>query len=260
MLDAYKQADRRLILLDYDGTLTPLVHLPHRAAPTHTVLQTLSALQDQSANVVVVFSGRRRDNMQEWFEDSGCCLVAEHGAWLRGGVDAPWRLTLPELKNDWKATIRPILERMVEQTPGSLLEEKEFSIVWHYRLADPEFALWQARELSSQLQGMLAGTGLQVQSRHKGVEVKWAEVDKAIAAHYFLDTVQPLDFVLAIGDDRMDEELYSVVPPDQWTVKVGTAPSVAQFALAGPADVLELLQELTSLGNNCSRLADRINR
>ena len=246
LVDAYMQAKRRLIMLDYDGTLTPLVSLPHRAVPSDEVLLTLRALQAQPGNVVVVFSGRRRDNMQDWFQDSGCFLVAEHGAWLWDRDELTWRLTLPELKDDWKATVRPILEYIVGQTPGSTLEEKEFSLVWNYRLADPEFGLWQARELCSQLQGMLAGTGLQVQSNHKDVEVKWTEVNKGITAHYFLDTLQPLDFVLAVGDDRMDEDLYTAVPQDQWAIKVGTAPSTAPFALANPGAVLELLQQLAA--------------
>ncbi len=245
LLDAYAQADRRLILLDYDGTLTPLVQLPHRATPSAEILMTLRTLRNGAADIVAVFSGRKRENMEAWFKDSGCFLVAEHGAWLRQGPESPWHLTLPELKNDWKTTIRPILEHLVEQTPGSLLEEKEFSLVWHYRLADPEFGLWQAREICSQLQGMLSGSGLQVNSSNKDVEVKWAEVHKGVAAMHILDTLQPGDFVLAIGADRSDEELYAAIPQDQWTIKVGTGPSSAQYAFSTPADVIQLLNELS---------------
>jgi trehalose 6-phosphate synthase/phosphatase len=253
LVDAYKLARRRLIMLDYDGTLTPLVPLPHRAVPSDDILLTLRTLQARPGNVVVVCSGRRRDNMQDWFQDSGCFLVAEYGAWLWDAEEQGWRLTLPELNNDWKATIRPLLEQLVGQTPGSILEEKEFSLVWHYRLADPEFALWQARELCTQLQGMLAGTGLQVQNSHKDVEVKWAEVNKAIPAHYLLDALQPLDFVMAIGDDRMDEDLYSAVPKDQWAIKVGTAPSSAPYTLSTPTDVLALLHQLATEETICSK-------
>jgi trehalose 6-phosphate synthase/phosphatase len=128
----------------------------------------------------------------------------EHGAWLN--TDGTWGLA-HELSGDWKETIRPILERVVEQTPGSILEEKDDSLVWHYRMTDPEFGLWQARELCSQLQGMLAGSELQVQSGNKVVEVKWSTIHKGVAASQIIERAQPVDFILALGDDHTDEDM-----------------------------------------------------
>lgn len=244
LLVAYMQAKRRVLLLDYDGSLIPLVKLPHRALPTPQVLDILRHLQRDRRNVVAVISGRDRITLQNWLGSSGCMLVAEHGAWMCEGEGEGWRTMLPEFKDDWKSTIRPILAHVVEQTPGSLLEEKDFSLVWHYRMADPEFGLWQARELYSQLQGMLAGTGLQVQNGDKVVEVKWAEIHKGVAATQIIEGAQPVDFILAVGDDRTDEDLFAAVPQEQWTIKVGTGFSVARFSLSTPADVLQLLTDL----------------
>ncbi len=171
-------------------------------------------------------------------------LVAEHGAWFREGTGGAWRTIRSELNDDWKATIRPLLEHVVEQTPGSSLEEKDFSMVWHYRMADPEFGLWQARELYSQLQGMLASTGLQVQNGNKIVEVKWADVHAGKAASHLLERVPQSDFILAIGDDRTDEDVFVAIPPEQWSIKVGTGFSAARFSLSTPAEVLDLLLDL----------------
>jgi trehalose 6-phosphate synthase/phosphatase len=246
LLHAYTQATRRVLLLDYDGTLMPLMELRHRAVPTPQVLAILHTLQEDARNLVAVISGRDRDTLERWLGDFGLTLVAEHGAWLRGPTEEAWTPTVSDLKNDWKSTIRPILDHVVEQTPGSILEVKDFSLVWHYRMADPEFGLWQARELSSQLQGMLAGTGLQVQSGNKIVEVKWAEVHKGLAASQILESGQPADFILAIGDDRTDEDVFSAVPQDQWTIKVGTGDSSARFSLSTPAEVIQLLTELAN--------------
>ncbi len=125
----------------------------------------------------------------------------------------------------------------MEQTPGSVVEEKDYSLVWHYRLADPEFGLWQARELSAQLQGLLAGSDLQVQSGDKVVEVKSSNVHKGMAAAHIIEQAQPVDFILAIGDDNTDEDLFATVPAEQWTVKVGMGVSLARFSLATPTDV-----------------------
>lgn len=244
LLAAYANAERRVILLDYDGTLTPLVQMRYRAIPTPQTLSILQSLQADCRNVIAVISGRDRIILEEWLGACSCTLVAEHGAWLRDGTGGEWQTIIPELKEEWKSSIRPILEHVVQQTPGSLLEEKDFSLVWHYRMADPEFGLWQARELYSQLQGMLAGTGLQVQSGNKVVEVKWVEVNKGVAAHQIIDRAQPVDFILAIGDDRTDEDLFGAVPADQWTIKVGTGLSSARFSLSTPTDVMQLLSDL----------------
>jgi trehalose 6-phosphate synthase/phosphatase len=233
-----------VLLFDYDGTLTPLVQMRQRAFPTLQLLAVLRALQNDPRNQVAILSGRDRLTLEQWLGDCGCILVAEHGSWLREGSGGPWRTMHPELKNDWKSTIRPILEHVVEQTPGSSLEDKEFSMVWHYRMADPEFGLWQARELCSQLQGMLAGTGLQVQHGNKIIEVKWADVHKGKAASHLLDRAPHADFVLAIGDDRTDEDLFAAIAPEQWTIKVGTGFSAARFSLSTPAEVMDLLLDL----------------
>jgi trehalose 6-phosphate synthase/phosphatase len=235
-----------VLLLDYDGTLTPLVQMRHRAFPTPQLLAVLRTLQGDPRNLVAVISGRDRYTLEQWLGDSGCILVAEHGSWIREAPAGPWRTLYSELRTDWKATIRPLLEHVVEQTPGSSLEEKEFSMVWHYRMADPEFGLWQARELCTQLQGMLAGTGLQVQNGNKIIEVKWADVHKGKVTTHLLERVPQSDFILAIGDDRTDEDMFATIPAEQWSVKVGTGFSAARFSLPTPAEVLALLLDLAA--------------
>jgi trehalose 6-phosphate synthase/phosphatase len=235
-----------VLFLDYDGTLTPLVEYRNRAIPSPELLRVLQTLQSDARNLVVVISGRDCATLERWLGVSGCLLVAEHGAWLRPPPGTAWQPAYPEVRDDWKGTVRPLLEQVVARTPGSLLEEKDYSLVWHYRLADPEFGLWQARELHSQLQSLLAGTALRVQSGHKVVEVKWADLHKGKTAAQILTDTAPADFVLAIGDDQTDEDLFAVIPPEQWTIKVGAGTSAARFMLPDPVAVLALLRDLGS--------------
>jgi trehalose 6-phosphate synthase/phosphatase len=206
------------------------------------MIETLQALQRDPHNIVAVVSGRDRFTLQRWLGDCGCILVAEHGAWIY--TNGAWQSPL-DYNDDWKGTIRPILERVIDQTPGSSLEEKDYSLVWHYRMADPEFSLWQARELCAQLYGMLAGSELQVQSGHKIVEVKSSKVNKGAVATSILEQSESPDFILAIGDDQTDEDLFAAIPPEQWTVKVGMGVSAARFSLPTPADVQQLLHDIT---------------
>ena len=245
LLGAAGGAKQRVLLLDYDGTLAPLVPLRHRAAPTPAVLELLQRLQSDGRNLLAVVSSRDRFDLERWLGDCGCILAAEHGAWLNTG--GGWDLLLPDLSDDWKETIRPILERIVDQTPGSLLEEKDYSLVWHYRMTDPEFGLWQARELSSQLQGMLAGSELQVQSGNKVVEVKWSKIHKGVAASHIIERAPSADFILALGDDQTDEDMFAAIPPEQWTVKVGMGVSSARFSLPSSAAAQQLLRELAEI-------------
>jgi trehalose 6-phosphate synthase/phosphatase len=241
LLTAASGAKQRVLLVDYDGTLAPLVPLRHRAAPSPAVLSLLQRLQQDPRNVLAVVSSRDRFTLERWLGACGCILAAEHGAWFN--TDGTWEFS-HELNDDWKGTIRPLLERVVEQTPGSILEEKDYSLVWHYRMTDPEFGLWQARELCSQLQGMLAGSELQVQSGNKVVEVKWSKIHKGVAASQIIERAQSADFILALGDDHTDEDMFAAIPADQWTVKVGMGISSARFSLPNSADVQQLLQDL----------------
>jgi len=241
LLAAASGAKQRVLLVDYDGTLAPLVPLRHRAAPSPAVLSLLQRLQQDPRNILAVVSSRDRFTLERWLGACGCILAAEHGAWLN--TDGTWAFS-HELNDEWKGTIRPLLERVVEQTPGSILEEKDYSLMWHYRMTDPEFGLWQARELCSQLQGMLAGSELQVQSGNKVVEVKWSKIHKGVAASQIIERAQSADFILALGDDHTDEDMFAAIPADQWTVKVGMGISSARFSLPNSADVQQLLQEL----------------
>jgi len=130
----------------------------------------------------------------------------------------------------------------VDRTPGAFVEDKEFSLAWHYRLADAEFGLSQAQELLVSLSDAVANTALQVVQGKKIVEVKWIELNKGGAVGRFLDP--PPDFILAIGDDRTDEDMFRVLPPKALSVKVGRGESEAGARVSGPRQVLELLRGL----------------
>ncbi|UYZ63796.1 bifunctional alpha,alpha-trehalose-phosphate synthase (UDP-forming)/trehalose-phosphatase [Hymenobacter weizhouensis] len=239
---AYQAARQRLLLLDYDGTLVPFQADPQRAQPDAELLQLLQDLTANERNRVVIISGRDRTTLQNWLGHLPLDFIAEHGVWLRTrGED--WQLFQP-VRNDWKAEIRPILELYVARTAGSFIEEKEYSLVWHFRRADAELATVRARELMSHLTFLASNTDLQVLEGNKVVEVKNAGINKGTAAARWLSTIAP-DFVLAIGDDRTDEDTFGAMPSEAFTVKVGSAPrSLARYHLPGVPDVRQLLREL----------------
>ena len=246
LLVAYAKAEKRVLLLGYDGAPSSSVERWYRTAPDADLLAALQALSQDTCNTVAVLSGQDRSTMENWFGSCGAILAAEEGGWIRESPQAPWRQTLADLEDDWKAAVRPILEEAVTRTPGSALEERGHSLGWQYHLADPEFGLWQAHELYGHLQSLLAGSGLQVQRGNKLVEIKWAEIHKGMIGAQII-AAAGADFIMALGGQRADEALFEVVPPEQWTVRTGTGFSGAQFVLPATADVVALLQTLAEL-------------
>ena len=246
LLVAYAKADKRVLLLGYDGAAASSMQRWYAAAPGTDLLDALQTLSQDARNTVAVLSVGDRATVENWFASYDGVLVAEDGGWMRESPQAHWRQTLADLDDDWKATVRPILEEAIGRTPGSMLVERGHSLGWQYHLADPEFGLWQAHELYGQLQALLAGSGLQVQRGNKLVEIKWAEIHKGMVGAQII-AAAGADFVMGIGGQHADEALFQVVPPEQWTLKTGTGFSGARSVLPTTADVVALLQTLAEL-------------
>lgn len=230
--DAYLRADRRLLIFDYDGTLVPFVKRPQQAAPPTVVLDLLGALASEPRNLVALVSGRSADNLDRWFAKiPKLCLVAEHGAEIKAPSGPGWESLRPPSPTDWKSTVTPILEHFVDRTPGSFMEEKKYALVWHYRMAEPEFGEWLANELVAMLEAMLAETELRAFRGEKIVEVKPVWANKGEALERLLRESPDPDFLFAAGDDRTDEDLFERLSGDAWTVHVGPGPTRASFTV-----------------------------
>ena len=236
----FRSADRRLLLLDYDGTLNSIKPTPEQAAPGPGLLAMLGRLA--GLGDVVIVSGRPRATLDAWLGRLDVALVAEHGAWARerGG---DWAAT-GALFDDWKPGVRDLMERYVDRLPGARVEEKEFSLAWHYRLAEPDLAALRAQELSDQLIDLTETSELRVMQGHKVVEVRPAGTSKGTACQAFLS--RGYDFVLGVGDDATDEDLFRVLPPSAYSIRVGLTQSYARYNVADQAEALGLVESLAA--------------
>jgi trehalose 6-phosphate synthase/phosphatase len=234
-----------LLLLDYDGTLVPLASRPHDAAPEDDLLALLNELTGDHANSVIVVSGRRAAELERWLgQIPRLGLAPEHGArWHLPGSDI-WQGRTAE--TEWKPEIRSILEHFADRTPGSFIEEKEFALVWHYRLAEAEFGDWLATELVAMLEGMLAETELRAYRGKKNIEVKPMWANKGSFFNELLPLFSDASFIMGIGDDRTDEDLFSRMPNSAWSIHVGSGPSKARYSIADTVDVRKLLRLLST--------------
>jgi trehalose 6-phosphate synthase/phosphatase len=260
-LAAFRDAASRILFLDYDGTLAPLANRPNEVVPSDNLVSLLTRLCERRADRVVLVSGRPRSQLEPWFGSiEGLWLAGEHGAILRRPGSASWEALRPTIPVEWKGRVRPVLEHFTERAPGSFIEEKEYSLVWHYRMADPEFGEWLANELAASLDQMLAESELCAVRARKCVEVKLSWVTKGEVAVHLLNEAPQTEYKLAVGDDRTDEDLFERLPDDAWTIHVGDGPTRARFRLANPRAVHELLNALCDVEMQASsgtRLRER---
>jgi trehalose 6-phosphate synthase/phosphatase len=240
ILDNYKNAKSRIIFLDYDGTLVEFNADPRKVAPDDDLKILMNRLSADPKNKIVIISGRDKDTLEDWFGNTRIDMIAEHGVWLKEGR-IYWSL-IDYLSDEWKKDIRPILELYVDRTPGSFIETKDFSLVWHYRKADKALGELRARELIGNLQYLITNMPIKILEGNKVIEVKNAGINKGVAALRWLH--EPYDFILAAGDDLTDEDTFSVMPESSYTLKVGYSPSIANFNISSVTEMRGLLRAM----------------
>jgi trehalose 6-phosphate synthase/phosphatase len=241
LINEYEKSSKRLFLLDYDGTLVGFAGRPEQAGPDKELWSLLQTLAAEPKNEVVIISGRDREDLNHWFGSTNASLIAEHGAWIKDKGNN-WQVIEP-LLNDWKDTIRPILELYADRTPGSSVEEKNFSLVWHYRRADSELAYVRTQELRDAVLNLTENLDIGVFEGSKILEVKNIGISKGRAAERWL-AKDKWDFILAAGDDYTDEDMFSILPENAYSIKIGCGISKAHFNLSSVNEFRWLLNQL----------------
>ncbi len=237
----FGKCSKRILFLDYDGTLQRFFGNPLDAKPDEELMTLLMNLKKDERSDVVIISGRDKTTLNQWFGDKGITLIAEHGAWIKL-KDKEWK-SRSHSNTTWKDNIRPILESYVDRTPGSLIEEKTHSLVWHYRKADIELGALRALEFKADLSNLLINQELEILEGSKVVEIKSTGINKGNAAQEYIQS-REYDFIMAMGDDWTDEYLFRELPQETLSIKVGTNRSAAKYFVENHKEVRKLLQAL----------------
>jgi trehalose 6-phosphate synthase/phosphatase len=248
LFEEYRKSSRRLILLDYDGTLSPFYDLPSQAAPDQKTMDMLRDLASNERNRVVIISGRDKMSLTQWFGNMPVDLVAEHGGFYRDYTTGEWAGN-EDGSEAWKPTVRAILQVYADQIRDSFIEEKKHSLAWHYRTAkginESELIPKIVRELT--ISNPL--NQFDVMRGNKVVEIKNIGFSKGTMASKLV-TADNYDFVVAIGDDMSDEDMFMKLNgKNQYTVKVGLTSTAAMFNLIGISNVFSFLEQLTAFKN-----------
>ena len=236
----YTKAKKRLLFIDYDGTMMGFNEDPQAVSPDEEVIEILSAFAADPANNVVINSGRDKTTLEKWLGELDVEMAAEHGVWMKEG--GKWHLN-PNVVDTWKPKVRDLLENLVARTPGSFIEEKDYSLAWHYRSIDRDLGTKRVREFRDMLSYLIQNQDLQVLEGNKVVEIKNSGVNKGKATSHFVQKDE-YDFILGIGDDATDEDIFKALPKDGVSIKVGSERTGAKYKLTGVQEVRKMFKSL----------------
>jgi len=238
-----RDSEDLLALLDYDGTLVPYTATPELARPDPTLLELLAALAVRPRSEVHVVSGRARETLEHWLGALPLALHAEHGFWSRPIGSTEWN-PIGEIGGSWREPALTILRDITARTPGSLIEVKAVALAWHYRMADPESGERRANELRLHLTQLLSNQPVEILAGHKVIEIRPYGIHKGRIVPPLSPEAIAGTTLLAIGDDRTDEDMFAALPPDAITIRVGPGATQARFRLDGVPGVRALLHSL----------------
>lgn len=239
--DRFKNSRKRHLFLDYDGTLVPFTKYPKLAIPNRELLTLLRRIAGEVDTDITIISGRDSATLENWFDALSVNLVAEHGASIRL-KKGKW-IHHREMDQSWKPLMRPTMELYAQRSPGSFVEEKTHTLAWHYRNVDQELGFIRSRELLDNLYHLVRNTPLQVIDGNKVIEIRISGVDKGSVAKQFLES-GTYDFIMAVGDDKTDEDMFKALAEKAITIKIGTGQTAAQYNLTAQQEVIHLLNQL----------------
>lgn len=129
-----------------------------------------------------------------------------------------WVNLTEHIDMSWKNDVLEIFTYYTERTAGSFIEHKRCALTWHYRLADPEYGAFQAKECQNHLETALSKLPVEVLAGKKNLEVRPKLINKGEIVKRLLlssstslsnnNNVSCFDFTLACGDDSTDEDMY----------------------------------------------------
>lgn len=244
LIKSFITSRKRLLLLDYDGTLHQFTTSIQASAakPSPKLKAQLKHISEQSNTTVCIISGRQRSMLDAWFRDApNILLVAEHGAWIKR--DGEWKQNAKPFD---KSAALDLLRTYETRTAGAIVEEKDFALVWHYRRVNPELAYVRNNTIRHDLANIVRDTDLVVHNGNKIIELKPRSVEKGTVAAT-LAAESGADFIFCAGDDYTDESMFASLPPTAHTVKVGSGQTKAQHQVEKLEKILDLITAMSKI-------------
>ncbi|MHB1022895.1 MAG: trehalose-phosphatase [Acidobacteriaceae bacterium] len=241
---AIARSRRILLLLDFDGTLAPIVARPELAALPEGMRSLLQQINEDERVEVAVISGRALVDLKPRV---GLDLIyaGNHGLEIEGHGLAFHGLDLSRATPALEKVIAT-LQDSLQSVEGALIENKGATLSIHYR------AVAEARvpEVVSAVESACAEDAdlLEVHHGKKVLEVRpKVQWNKGEASRWILQQLGSKGtLVISMGDDRTDEDIFKALP-ESISIKVGEGETFAQYRVSGPEDVLVVLRRIHAL-------------
>jgi len=236
------------LFLDYDGTLTPIVKHPELAKLPKKTYALLQQLIEKKQIKIIVISGRTADFLSQQLKTLACNIVAEHGSMYFDRRKNKWETLVNFDPKDWFDTVKNMMQSFVDRVPDSFIEQKKFSLAWHYRQSPAKFASQQAIILKDTLETAFSNAPVTIQQGKKVIEVKTIEANKGFFVRWYHKNHKNAQCLLTLGDDTTDEDLFETTQSlNGLAIKVGSGFSCADYRLKKQQEVIALLKKFNEL-------------
>ncbi len=230
-----------VLALDYDGTLVPIFQKPEDSSPDSELVNLLRELAQEGT--VAILTGRDRKDMERWLPDPAIVIVASHGAeWRHSGLWKP--LLIPHRNQGPLKILTKKLEEVFGETPGVIIEDKGATVAFHFRLVDPP----GHTDLLNRFEGLVSrwmedNAGFEVLEGKSVKEVRPHGLDKGTALRRVLEELGVDDVpVMAMGDDRTDEDMFRSLKDGDLSVLVGAGKTSAAVRLRDVWEARDVLK------------------
>ncbi|KAF2842984.1 glycosyltransferase family 20 protein [Patellaria atrata CBS 101060] len=253
---SYKVAERRLFILDFEGTLASY----SIDTSLQRVFDTLKEMTLDDKNIVYITSGRKPEDLERLFNTvPGLGMIAENGCFVKESDSNTW-IQFPDSQKmkTWKESVKGMLDYYTQRIEGSYIEERHCYLIFHYENAnDAESAARQAGDCANHINDSCENQRIHAVPTEKALLIEPVDWSKGTAVkHVFKNACHTVpDFLLVAGDDREDEIVF------RWakrraakgnvkhvtTVSVGNRNTEAMATLTqGTPGLLSVLQKLVT--------------
>ncbi len=244
VLKKIKHFENLLLVLDYDGTLLDFVDHPSKAILPRNKQEMLSKINVQPNVKLIINTGRTSSQMDEIIADKQIDIIADHG--LSHRVNTVWK-HYPTDTIYWKSKVRSFMQQVCRECPGSFIEEKSFSICWHYRPCEEKIGLHYAEKVHEFVNTELNPGNPRILKGKKVVEVIAAEANKGEIIRQTFPKESDTLYV-GIGDDITDEDMFTALQEfeEHLTIKVGPGNTSAEYRIDNWKNTWDILKKLVS--------------
>ena len=240
LIEKLKISNKKLIILDYDGTLVDFKDKPELALPNDNLIDILNNLTKIRGLDIAIVSGRDKLFLEDNLGKLNISIIAEHGHFYKK-KSKDWT-NLGKIDKVFLSDIYAVFQSFSDRTPGTFTEKKESGLVWHFRKTDPELASERVVEIETVLNSLLTDQ-FQILNLDKAIEVTSRKFDKGSAVNELIKN-KKYDHIVCIGDDVTDENMFKTLNESSTTIKVGIKNTLAKFFIDDTKSVVNLLDEI----------------